>query len=178
MSRDLLRPSWWDDADWESLEVGGMVVESILDQGGGIRPIYASRSGADSHLNPTPPSPSFGFPGTPNERDGAAEISGEDISSFTRNLLAPGFELGPSSMAANLDPPPSLVGDKDLLVEREALNLDASKCRGREEEDPEVFMLNRGLDCGIDLSSPPTLRDCQFRERGESGLKPVSRPPC
>lgn len=92
-----------------------------------MRPIYASSSSTDSHLNPVPPSPSLGFPGIPNESVEIAGISGEDISSFTRNLLALGFGLGPSGMEGSLGPPPSLVGDKDLLVEREELNFDASK---------------------------------------------------
>ena len=67
-------------------------------------------------------------------------------------------------MGGSLDPPPSLVGDSDLLAEREELNLDVSKCRGREEEDPEVFKLNRGLGRWADRSSPPIPRDDQFRE--------------
>ena len=57
-------------------------------------------------------------------------------------------------MRGNLDPSPSLVGDKDLLAEREVFNLNMSKWRGREDEDPGAFKLNRGLGCGIDRSSP------------------------
>lgn len=133
-------------------------------KGNRIRPIYAPSSGTDSHLNPIPPSASLVLPGTPNERVRAAGIPGEDISSFTRNLLAFGFGLGPSSMGGSLDPPPSRVGDKDLLAEREELNLDVSKCRGMEGEVSEAFKLNRGFSCGIDRSSPPMVRDCQSRE--------------
>lgn len=142
----------------------GMILETIFDQGEQIRPIYASSSSTDSHLNPIPPSPALGFPGAPNESVEAAGISGEDISSLTRNPLVLGFWLRFSGMERNLDPPPSLVGDSDLLAEREELNLNGSKCRGKEEEDPGVFKLNRGLDCEIDRSSPSIPRDCQFRE--------------
>lgn len=67
-------------------------------------------------------------------------MSGDDISSLTRNLLPLG--LGPSSMRGSLDPS-SLVGDKDVLPEYVEANLDVSKCRGKEDEDPEVFKLNR-----------------------------------
>ena len=87
--------------------------------------IYASNFGTDSHLNPIPSSPSPGFPGPPNGGLEAAGISGEDISSFMRNLLVPGF--GSSGIRGNFDPFPSLVGDKDLLTEREELSLDVSK---------------------------------------------------
>jgi hypothetical protein len=67
-------------------------------------------------------------------------------------------------MRGSLDPSPSLVGDKDFLVEREVLNLDMSKWRGREDEDPGAFKLNRGLGCAIDWSSPPMFWDGQVRE--------------
>ena len=67
-------------------------------------------------------------------------------------------------MRGSLEPSPSLVGDRDLLTESAEPNLDVSKRRGREEEDPEVFKLNRGLCCEIDRSaSSPMLRDGQFR---------------
>ena len=149
--------------DWESLEVEGMVVETIFDQRSRIRPIYASNPGIDLHLNPVPPSPSLSFLGTVKESVEAAGISGEDISSFTRNLLELEFTFAPSGMGGSLDMLASLVGDNDLLAEREEFNLDASKCRGR-EEDTGVFKLNRGPGCGIDRSSPTMLLDCQFRE--------------
>jgi hypothetical protein len=94
------------------------------------------------------------------------------------DLLVIRLELGSSGMRGSLDPSPSLVGDNDLLTEREELNLEASKWRGRVDKDPDVFRLYRGLGCGIDRSSPPMLRLGQFREYEESGLEPASIPPC
>ena len=127
--------------------------------------MYAPRFGADSHLNPLPPSPSPGFPAPPSKGLEDAEISGDDISSFTRNLLILPFGLESSSMRGNLDTSPSLVGDKDLLPESVEVSLDVSRWRGWEDKDPEVFKLNRELDCEIDRSpSPPILRDGQLRE--------------
>jgi hypothetical protein len=68
-------------------------------------------------------------------------------------------------MRGSFDPSPSLVGDRDLLLESVELSLDVSKWRGREAEDPEVFKPNRALGCAIVRSpSPPMLRDGQFRE--------------
>jgi hypothetical protein len=142
--------------------VDGAVVVSILEWGLNQAHICV-KLWRDSRLKPIPPSPSLGFPVKPNESVEAAGISEEYSSSFTRNLLVPDFGLGPSGMGASLNPPPSLVGERERLAEREELSFDASKCRGREEV-PDVFKLNRGLDCGIDRSSPPMLRDCQFRE--------------
>ena len=130
-----------------------------------IKLIYAPRFGANSHLNPGPPSPSPDIPGPPSEGLEGAIISEDDISSFTMNLLVLEFRLGSSSMRGNFDPSPSLVGDRDRLLESVELSLDVSKWRGREDEGPEVFRLNRGLGCVIARSpSPPILRDGQFRE--------------
>jgi len=67
-------------------------------------------------------------------------------------------------MRGNFDPSPSLVGDRDLLLESVELNLDVSKLRGREAEDPELFKLNRVLCVIVRPPSPPILRDGQFRE--------------
>lgn len=68
-------------------------------------------------------------------------------------------------MRGSLDPSPSLVGDRGTLLESVEVSLDVSKWRGREDEDPEAFKLNRELGCEIVRSlSPPMLRDGQFRE--------------
>jgi len=141
-----------------------VVAETVSDPGKSNQ-IYASVFGVNSHLNPVPPSPSLSFPEPPSEALDGAIISGDDISSFTTNLLMVAFGLGSSSMRGNLDPSPSLVGDKDILLESVEPSLDVSKWRGREDEGPEVFKLNRELGCVIDRSpSPPILRDGQFRE--------------
>ena len=80
-------------------------------------------------------------------------------------LLVLSFRLGSSAIQGSLDPSPSLVGDSDTLLESVEVSLDVSKWRGREDEDPEAFKLNRGLGCEIVRSpSPPILRDGQFRE--------------
>lgn len=68
-------------------------------------------------------------------------------------------------MRGSFDPSPSLVGDKDLLLESVEFSLDVSKWRGREAEGPGVFKLSRVLGCMIARSpSPLMLRDGQFRE--------------
>jgi len=68
-------------------------------------------------------------------------------------------------MRGSLDPSPSLVGDSGILLESVEVSLDVSKWRGREDEGPEAFKLNRELGCEVDRStSPPILRDGQFRE--------------
>lgn len=68
-------------------------------------------------------------------------------------------------MRGNLDPSLSLVGDSDPLLESVVLSLDVSKWRGKEDEGPEVFKLNRGLGCvSVWSPSPPIPRDGQFRE--------------
>ena len=141
--------------------------------------MYASGFGADLHLNPGPPSLSLDFPVPPKESLEGAVASGDGISSFTRNLLALAFGLGTSGMRGNLDPSPSLFGDKDPRPGSADVSLDVSKWRGREDEDPEVVKLNRVLGCGIDRSpSPPILRGGQLREYERSGLEPVSIPLC
>jgi len=81
------------------------------------------------------------------------------------NLLVLAFGLGSSGMRGSFAPSPSLVGDKALPPESVEASLDVSKWRGREDEDPEVFNLNREVGWESDRSpSPPTLRDGQFRE--------------
>lgn len=126
--------------------------------------MYALIFGTNSRLNPGTPSPPASLPGPPSEDLEGAVISGDDISSFTMNLLVSVFWLGSSTMRGSFDPSPPLVGDSDLLLGNVELSLDVSKWRGREDEDPEVFKLNRG-GCAIARSpSPPMLRDGQFRE--------------
>jgi len=88
-------------------------------------------------------------------------ISGDDISSFTNRLLVLPFRLGFSAMRGSLDLSPSLVGDRDTLLESVEVSLDVSKWRGREDEDPEAFRLNRELGCEIARSSSPPIG--QFR---------------
>lgn len=82
---------------------------------------------------------------------------------MSRLTLPLGLEF--SNMRGSLDPSPSRFGDKDLLAESVEANLDVSKWRGREDEDPEAFKLNRELGCGIVLSPSPVIpRDDQLRE--------------
>ena len=137
-----------------------------MEHGGSqIRPIYASSCGTNSHLNPWPPSPSLCLPVPPRESLEGVIVSGDDISSFTSSLLVLPFELRSSRMRGNRDPSPSLVGDRDILLENVEVSLDVSKWRGWEDGGPEVFKLNRELDCEILWSPPPpALRDGQFRE--------------
>ena len=51
-SSDPLRRSGWDGADLESLERDGVAAETIWTMGEWNQPIYASKFGANSHLNP------------------------------------------------------------------------------------------------------------------------------
>lgn len=67
-------------------------------------------------------------------------------------------------MRGNLDPSPSLFGDSDVLLESVEESLGVPKWRGREDEDPEGFKLNREFGCESDRSSsPPIFRSGKFR---------------
>lgn len=164
ISREPLRTSGREGAEWESFEKDGVVEETIFESEG-IDSGECMRRGfwANSRLNLGAPSPLATFPEPPNKGLERVEASGDDFSSFTMNLLV--LALGSSRMRGNLDPSPSLVGEIDLLLERVEFNLDASKWRGREDEGPEAFRLNRALGCEVVRSPSPLIpRDGQFRE--------------